>query len=67
MEPPRIDDTDVMRIVEDVSRSFRFTMDTELLPAPTLNPDNNQVLFKYLQDVSTNSQFAIIVLQIIIE
>ena len=38
-----------------------------MLPTPTLNPDNNQVLFKYLQDVSTNSQLVISVLQIIIE
>ena len=32
-----------------------------------MNPDNNQVLFKYLRDVYKNSQFAISVLQIIIE
>ena len=35
-----------------VVRELVFTMDTELLPTPTLNPDNNQALFKYLKDVS---------------
>ena len=27
-----------------------------MLTTPILNPDNNQVLFKYLRDVSENSQ-----------
>ena len=37
-----IDDTDVMRRVSAVGREFRFTLDTEMLPKPTLNPNNNQ-------------------------
>ena len=32
-----------------------------------MNPDNNQALFNYLRDVSTNSQFTISVLKILIE
>ena len=35
----QIDDTYVMRRVAAVGREFRFTLDTELLPTPTLNPD----------------------------
>ena len=62
-----INDTNVMRSVAAVGREFIFPLDTELLSTPTLNPDNNLVLFKYLQEMSTNSQFAISVLQIIIE
>ena len=45
----------------------KFNLDTELLPTPTLNHDNNQALSQYLRDVSMYSQFAISVLQIIIE
>ena len=62
-----IDDTNVIQSVAAVVREFRFPLDTEMLPTPNLNPDNNKVLFKDLQDVYTNSQFAISVLQIIIE
>ena len=59
-----IDDTDLMSSVAYAGRELIFTIDTELLRIPTMNPDNNQVLFKYLRDMSTNSQFAISVLQI---
>ena len=38
-----------------------------MLRTPTLNPDKNQALFKYLEDVYTNYQFAIFILQILIE
>ena len=61
------DDTEVMRSVASFGREFVIPLDTELLPTPNLNTDNNQVLFKYLRDVSTNFQFAIPVLQITIE
>ena len=47
-----IDDTNVICSVAAVAREFVFTLDTELLPTPTLNPDNNQTLFKYLRYVS---------------
>ena len=39
----------------------------ELLPKPTLNTDTNQALFKYLQEMSMNSQSLILVLKIPIE
>ena len=55
-----------MHSVSDVGREIRFPLDTELLSTPTLNPDNNQLLFDYLRDMYKNSQFAISVLQIII-
>ena len=57
-----INDTDVMHRVADVGREFIFTLDIELLTTPTLNPDDNKVLFKYLRDVSTNYQFSIYIL-----
>ena len=49
-----IDDINVMRIVAAVGIEYRFTLDTELLLTPNLNIDNNQLLFKYLRDMSTN-------------
>ena len=57
----------MVRSIAAVGREFRFPMDTELLTTPTWNTDNNQALFKYLQDVSKNSQFPIFILQILIE
>ena len=56
-----------MRSIADVGREFRFPLGTDLLPIPTLNPDDNQVLFKQLWYMYTNSWFAISSLQIIIE
>ena len=32
-----------MRSVADIGREFRFPLDTELLPTPTLNSTNNKV------------------------
>ena len=62
-----IDYTDVVRIFAAVGREFRLPLDIELLLTPTLNPDNNHALFKYLRDVSMNSQLAISVLQTLLE
>ena len=56
-----------MRSVAVVGGELIFPLDKELLPTPTLNPDNNQALFKYLRDVPMNSQFAISVLNILLE
>ena len=56
-----------MRSVAAVGREFRFPLDMELLPTPTLNPDNNKMLFNYLRDVYKHSQFAIYVLQTLME
>ena len=52
-----IDYTNVMRIVAAVSRELIFTLDTQLLLTPTFNPNNNQSLFKSLQDVYMNYHF----------
>ena len=62
-----IDGTEVVSIIEDVGRELIFSLDRELLTTPTLNLDNNQALFNYFRDVSKNSQFALPVLQILIE
>ena len=51
-----------MRSVAAVGRGLIFTLNMELLPTTDLNTDKNNALFKYLQDVSTNSQFEISVL-----
>ena len=56
-----------MRSVTALGREFRIIIDTELLESPTLNPGNNEKLFKYLRDVSTNSTFMTAVLKIIVE
>ena len=55
-----------MCIIAAVGREFVFTLDTELLPTPTVDPEKNQELFKYLRGLSANSQLAIYLLQIII-
>ena len=63
----RTNDTNVIRSVIAVARQVKPPLDMELLPTPTLNPDNNQYCFKYLRYVSTKSQFVIYVLNILIE
>ena len=55
-----------MRSIVYVGRELMFPIDTEMLLTPTLNPDNNQLLFKYLQDMSMNAQLAISVFKILI-
>ena len=42
-------------------------MDVQLSPTPTLNDDDQTTLYTYLQEVSTNSQFATAVLQVLVE
>ena len=59
-----INDTNVMRSVAAVGREFIFPLDIELLLTTNLNPNNTQLLFKYLLDVFTNPQFSISVLKI---
>ena len=60
------DNTNVISRGAAVGQEFRFNMDTELLLTPTLNPNKNQALFKYLLYASTNSQFTISILEILI-
>ena len=56
-----------MRSIVALGREFRFPLDTELLPTPTLNSDDSQGLFMYLQYLSTNYQFTILLLKILLE
>ena len=51
-----------MRAAAAVDKKLIFPIDTELLQSQTLNIDNNQSLFKYLQYMSTNSKFSMMVL-----
>ena len=62
-----IDNTDIARSMAAVGRDFRFPLDVKLSKLPTLNDPNNNALYNYLRDVSTESTFAISVLQILIE
>ena len=58
-----IDDTDVPRSLAAIGHEFRFPLDVDLSPTPTLNSETNNNLFSYLRDVSTDSKFALSVLQ----
>ncbi len=62
-----IDDTDVVRSFAAVGRDFRFPIDVDTSKIPPVNSANNNRLFDYLRDVSTDSNFATGVLQILIE
>ena len=50
-----------------IGRTFRFPLDVELSPTPTLNTETNSALFQYLRDVSTDSTFALSILQVLID
>ena len=62
-----IDGTDVVRSLAAVGRAFRFPLDVELSPSPTLNDESNSHLYQYLRDVSNESQFALSIVQILVE
>lgn len=62
-----IDGTDVVRSLAAVGRAFRFPLDVELSPSPTLNDESNSHLFQYLRDVSDESKFALSIVQILVE
>ena len=47
-----IDNTDITRSMAAVGRDFRFPLDVEMMPSPTLNSPENANLFQYLRDVS---------------
>ena len=50
-----------------VGRDFRFPLDVDLAQIPSLNDDSNSALHSYLRDVSNDSEFAISILQCLIE
>ena len=56
-----------MSSVTALGREFRILIDIELQESPTLTPSNNKERYKYLRDVSTNSNFMTAVLKIIVE
>jgi len=58
---------DVIRSLAAVGREFRFPLDVQLSPSPTLNDESNSHLFQYLRDVSNESQFALSIIQILVE
>ena len=62
-----IDNTDILRCVAAIGREFKFPMDLELQPQPTLNDTNNSALFSYLRDVSCHSEFFKSILQLLVE
>ena len=62
-----IDNTDITRSMAAVGRDFRFPLDVEMMPSPTLNSPENANLFQYLRDVSDESIFALSILQILVK
>ena len=62
-----IDDTDFPRSLSAAGRHFKLPMDVQLSSTPTLNDLNQSTLYTYLLDVSTDSQFATAVLQVLVE
>jgi len=62
-----IDGTDIVRSLAAVGRAFRFPLDAELSPSPTLNDESNSHLYQYPRDVSNESQFALSIVQILVE
>ena len=62
-----IDNTDIIRSMVTVGRAFCFPLDLSLSPSPILNTESNSVLLNYLHDISTDGEFSLFVLQIMIE
>lgn len=62
-----IDNTDVTRSMAALGREFRFPLDVELSPTPTLNDAQNTQLFEYLRNASNNGPFATSVVKLIVE
>ena len=62
-----IEDTNVTRCMTAIGRDFRFHLDVNLMPTSTLNNTDNANLFQYLRDMSTESAFALLIMQIIVE
>lgn len=62
-----IDNTDVTACFGVIGQYFRFPLDVQLSPSPTLKNNENGNIYCYLRDVGTDSKFTIIVLQILIE
>ena len=50
-----------------MGRYFKFPIDVHLSAAPSLNCEGHTALYNYLHDVSIDSNFATLVLQILVE
>jgi hypothetical protein len=62
-----IDNTDVTRSMAALGREFRFPLDVELSPTPTLNDPQNSNLLDYLRALSNNGPFATSVVATLVE
>ena len=62
-----IDDTDIPRSMAAVGREFRFPLDVKMCPDPPLSDGTNTPLHEYVRTASNTAQFALSVLQILVE
>ena len=63
----QINVTDIIIKVAAVSLEFRLLLDFKLLQTPETLNQSNSGLYEYLQHVKNNSQFAMSILQILID
>ena len=62
-----IDDTDISLSLKEIGREFCFTLDVDIFALSSMNTPYNYALLHYLQDVSTDSQFATWFLQVLVQ
>ncbi|MGH7955061.1 MAG: hypothetical protein ACREOZ_03790 [Gloeomargaritales cyanobacterium] len=62
-----IDGTDIIRSVPAIGREFKFPMDFELSPLPSLSDDVAGALHTYLSRVASNVSFATEILKLLVE
>ena len=62
-----INNTNIPQRVAAVGRQFRFSMDVDLIAAPIRNDSDQSALYGYMCNVSSESIFATLVLQILVE
>lgn len=62
-----IDNTDVTRSMAALGREFRFPLDVELSPSPSLNDSANSSLYTYLRHMSSDGKFATSVVEVLAE
>lgn len=62
-----INNTDSVRSLVAIGCCFQFPLDVKISPTPVLNTETNSALFQYIRNVSTDSNFSLSILQIVIE
>ena len=67
MNSAPIDNTNIVRRLATVGREFRMFGDIHLQPTPNLNKEQNSELYNYLCQMSNDSSFATLVIQILAE